>query len=75
MEKAKMLLARTDIPITQIADYIGLNSRQYFSMLFRKLTGVTPIEYRRRAEASFYPSSVFEFGQHEETESEARREG
>jgi AraC-like DNA-binding protein len=71
MEKAKMLLARTDIPITQIADYVGLNSRQYFSMLFRKMVGITPIEYRRRAEASFYPSSVFENGQQEaESDSE-----
>lgn len=70
MEKAKMLLARTDIPITQIADYIGLNSRQYFSMLFRRMIGVTPIEYRRRAEASFYPPSVFENGEHEKAESE-----
>jgi AraC-like DNA-binding protein len=65
MEKAKMLLARTDIPITQIADYVGLNSRQYFSMLFRKMVGITPIEYRKRAEASFYLSLVFENGRQE----------
>ncbi|MGO4107885.1 AraC family transcriptional regulator [Paenibacillus sp. YAF4_2] len=46
IEKAKMLLARTDVPIIEIADHIGLNSRQYFSMLFKKMTGMSPAEYR-----------------------------
>ncbi|AZN39732.1 AraC family transcriptional regulator [Paenibacillus albus] len=50
VEKAKMLLARTDIPIIDIADYIGLNSRQYFSMLFKKVTGLSPAAYRRSIE-------------------------
>ncbi|NBD23935.1 AraC family transcriptional regulator [Paenibacillus glycinis] len=47
MEKAKMLLARTDVPIIEVADYIGLNSRQYFSMLFKKMTGMSPAAYRK----------------------------
>ena len=47
MEKAKMLLANTDIPIADIASYIGINSREYFSSLFRKHTGNTPASYRR----------------------------
>jgi len=48
--KAKMLLARTDIPIAEIADYVGLNSRQYFSALFKKMTGDTPAAYRKSVE-------------------------
>ncbi|WP_240546502.1 AraC family transcriptional regulator [Paenibacillus artemisiicola] len=47
VEKAKMLLARTDVPIIDIADYVGLNSRQYFSMLFKKMTGLSPAAYRK----------------------------
>jgi AraC-like DNA-binding protein len=47
MEKAKMLLAHTDIPITDIASYIGINSREYFSSLFKKHTGSTPLHYRK----------------------------
>ncbi|WP_219835546.1 AraC family transcriptional regulator [Paenibacillus sp. R14(2021)] len=47
MEKAKMLLVQTDVPIIEIADYVGLNSRQYFSMLFKKLTGLSPAAYRK----------------------------
>lgn len=46
MEKAKMLLLHTDIPIADISDYVGAGSRQYFHALFKKHTGRTPIEYR-----------------------------
>ena len=47
MEKAKMLLADTDIPVIEISYYIGINSRQYFSTLFKKHTNQTPGEYRK----------------------------
>ncbi|GAB6929226.1 hypothetical protein JCM10914A_32090 [Paenibacillus sp. JCM 10914] len=46
MEKAKMLLEQTDIPIHEISDYVGVGSRQYFHMLFKKHTACTPVEYR-----------------------------
>lgn len=46
MEKAQMLLTHTDIPIVEISDYVGINSSQYFSTLFKKITGKTPLEYR-----------------------------
>ncbi|WP_407270903.1 AraC family transcriptional regulator [Radiobacillus sp. PE A8.2] len=49
MEKAKMLLSQTDISVTSVSDYIGLNSSQYFSKVFKKYTGVSPIEYRKKA--------------------------
>jgi AraC-like DNA-binding protein len=52
IDKAKMLLAKSDIPISDISDYIGLNSRQYFSAVFKKRTGLTPQEYRRQAARS-----------------------
>lgn len=46
MEKAKMLLKDTEIPIIEIAQYVGINSSQYFSQLFKKHTKITPIEFR-----------------------------
>ncbi len=46
MEKAKLLLEQTDIPIHEISDYVGVSSRQYFHLLFKKYTGSTPVEYR-----------------------------
>ena len=47
MEKAKMLLSQTDIPIIDISGYIGINSRQHFSYLFKKSSGVTPNRFRK----------------------------
>lgn len=47
MEKAKMLLAHTNIPISDIAGYVGINSREYFSSLFKKYTNSTPLHFRK----------------------------
>lgn len=47
MEKAKMLLSDTEIPIIEISQYVGINSSQYFSQVFKKYTGQTPVDYRR----------------------------
>lgn len=47
MEKAKMLLLETDVPISEICDYIGVGSRQYFHMLFKDYTDLTPTEFRK----------------------------
>jgi len=46
MERAKMLLSQTDIPIADICDYVGVASRSYFHALFKKHAGMTPVEYR-----------------------------
>ncbi|MCM3785074.1 AraC family transcriptional regulator [Neobacillus mesonae] len=50
MEKAKMLLQQTGIPIHDIPGYVGINSRQYFHTLFKKHTGVTPVNHRELGE-------------------------
>jgi AraC-like DNA-binding protein len=47
IEKAKMLLRQTDIPVADIADCVGIGSRPYFHDLFRKHAGMTPAAYRR----------------------------
>ncbi|WP_100406425.1 AraC family transcriptional regulator [Bacillus solitudinis] len=47
MSRAKMLLMNTDIPIIEISDYVGINSRQYFSTVFKKYTGKTPNDFRK----------------------------
>ncbi|OXS53083.1 AraC family transcriptional regulator [Cohnella sp. CIP 111063] len=46
IEKAKMLLERTDVPVADISDYVGAGSRPYFHALFKKHTSMTPVEYR-----------------------------
>ncbi|WP_411346853.1 helix-turn-helix domain-containing protein [Paenibacillus sp. WLX1005] len=50
MDKAMMLLGQTDIPIAEIADYVGVASRPYFHLLFKKHTGYTPADYRMQSE-------------------------
>ena len=47
LEKAQRLLADTDIPIIEISNYVGMNSRQYFTYTFKKHTGMTPAAYRK----------------------------
>lgn len=42
MEKAKMLLGQSDIPIAEIADYVGVSSRQYFHLLFKNILTTRP---------------------------------
>ncbi|MFC4387908.1 AraC family transcriptional regulator [Gracilibacillus marinus] len=49
IEKAKLFITQTDIPITDIASFIGMNSSQYFSKVFKKETGSTPTDYRKNA--------------------------
>jgi AraC-like DNA-binding protein len=46
MEKAKGLLIKTDIPVSEISDYVGMNSGQYFSTVFKKHTNMSPLEFR-----------------------------
>ncbi|CQR54574.1 AraC family transcriptional regulator [Paenibacillus riograndensis SBR5] len=50
IEKARMLLGQSEIPVAEIADYVGISSRQYFHLLFKKYTRCTPVEYRNSLE-------------------------
>ncbi|MFC5531355.1 AraC family transcriptional regulator [Cohnella yongneupensis] len=54
MDKAKMLLRSTDIPVADISEYVGIGSRQYFHAIFKKHTGVTPIDYRLSKDTQLY---------------------
>ena len=46
LNRIKELLTNTTLPIKEIADECGLESYDYFFTLFRRLTGMTPLEYR-----------------------------
>lgn len=50
-DEAKIMLAHTARPITIIASALGFNSTAHFSAAFKKQTGFTPSEYRRRRDA------------------------
>lgn len=46
IEKAKKLLSTTNMKITDISTELGYSSNPYFSLAFKKITGVSPTEYR-----------------------------
>jgi AraC-like DNA-binding protein len=46
INEAKHLLAFSDKPIIEISNYLSFSSQSYFQNQFKKITGMTPIEYR-----------------------------
>lgn len=48
IELAKQLLAETDMPVPDVADASGFQSREYLAYAFKRATGMTPREYRAR---------------------------
>lgn len=49
-EEAKRLLRYTDKTATMIGAYLGFSSQSHFSRVFKKYTGLTPAEYRKKYE-------------------------
>lgn len=49
IEKSKELLRETSLSTLSIALSVGFNNQNYFNMTFKKLTGVTPLQYRKIA--------------------------
>lgn len=49
IEKSKSLLSTTKKSVYQIAEESGINNYTYFCKLFKKATGFTPTDYRKRA--------------------------
>jgi len=49
IERAKVLLRDTDLPITEIAEQVGCASHSHLSVVFHRETGVTPRDFRRQA--------------------------
>ncbi len=47
IEKAKVLLETSSLPVTDIAISVGFNNRQHFTYTFRKLTGCSPSVYSK----------------------------
>ena len=45
-QKAGVLLSKTDEPIAKIAAEVGFEDPNYFSRVFRSITGMSPQEYR-----------------------------
>ena len=49
IDAAKDLLVRSDLPISAVAEAVGISDYNYFSRIFRTVTGVTPRDFRKAA--------------------------
>lgn len=45
---AKRLLAQTNLPISAVAEQVGINDYNYFSKVFRSIAGTTPSAFRKQ---------------------------
>ena len=48
IESAMNLLENTDYSISQVAEAVGYDNALYFSRIFRKYTGMSPSDYKKR---------------------------
>lgn len=49
IQRAKRLLAETDLPVTQVASEVGLGDPSYFARQFRLACGMPPVAWREAA--------------------------
>jgi two-component system response regulator YesN len=47
IKRAMQLLAATELSILEIAEQVGYHSQHYFSTSFRKMLGMSPVQYRK----------------------------
>ncbi|GLC80358.1 helix-turn-helix domain-containing protein [Lacrimispora brassicae] len=55
VKKAQELLESTDYGVGEIGSIVGYDNPLYFSRIFKKQTGVSPAEYRKRSTAHSLP--------------------
>ena len=48
IERARLLIGSTDVPLVDIALDVGFASQSHFTRIFREVVGVTPGEIRKQ---------------------------
>ena len=48
IEAAKRLLLQSSLPISAVAEEVGISDYNYFSKVFRSMTGTTPSAFRKK---------------------------
>jgi transcriptional regulator GlxA family with amidase domain len=51
IDKSKELLSDTDLTVGEISNVVGFNDPFYFSKVFKKNTGHSPVDFRKRKKA------------------------
>ena len=52
IDEAKHLLSTTNKTISEISSLIGYDDANYVSQLFKKMTGFTPTEFRKKSKSN-----------------------
>ncbi len=52
INKASQLLRQTDMNVGEIAQFVGFSDPLYFSRLYKKSTGMTPMDYKTASKSS-----------------------
>lgn len=47
VKQAEKLLSSAKIPVTEVASLCGFNDSNYFSAVFKKTTGISPVKYKK----------------------------
>lgn len=50
IQKAETMLRQTDLKIYQVAESVGFQDPKYFTKLFKKMTGISPNQYKDKVE-------------------------
>ena len=58
LDRARTLLAETDLSIDQVAEASGFGSPEYMTFYFRRELKVTPLKFRRAAQGSVLTSTA-----------------
>lgn len=53
IDAAKQMIRENDLNFTEIADKLSFNTSQYFTTVFRRITGMTPTEYAFSVKSNF----------------------
>lgn len=48
INNAKHLIRNSHRPMSEIAEYVGFSNQNYFTKVFKKVTGVSPLKYKKR---------------------------
>lgn len=48
MEKAESLLAHTEMPVAEVASVLGYADENYFGKVFKKHSGLSPLQFRKQ---------------------------
>ena len=49
MKEAKRLIRERELSVKEISEKLSFDTPNYFSKTFKKKTGMTPLQYRKRA--------------------------